>query len=96
MACAAGPGRLPASGYVPMAAVGLAEEARHIICSVMTLVFGHLAHVSLHSKTASPRPGWPRRHDASGERPTLKDGNSRCRYFRIGSDTAEALAEAAY
>ena len=39
-------GWLPASGYEPIATVGFWEWAKHIIAPVMTLVFGHLAHVS--------------------------------------------------
>ena len=46
MVFAAWLGWLPASGYEPIATVGFAEWARHIIAPVMTLVFGHLAHVS--------------------------------------------------
>lgn len=39
-------GWLPSSGYEPIGTVGFVEWARHIIAPVMTLVFGHLAHVS--------------------------------------------------
>ena len=46
MVFAAWLGWLPASGYEPIATVGFTEWARHIIAPVMTLVFGHLAHVS--------------------------------------------------
>jgi len=46
MVFAAWLGWLPASGYEPYHVVGFAEWARHIIAPVMTLVFGHLAHVS--------------------------------------------------
>lgn len=46
MVFAAWLGWLPASGYEPIATVGVLEWARHIIAPVMTLVFGHLAHVS--------------------------------------------------
>lgn len=46
MVFAAWLGWLPASGYEPIASVGFVEWARHIIAPVMTLVFGHLAHVS--------------------------------------------------
>lgn len=42
---AASLGWLPASGYEPMSA-GLWVWAQHLIAPVMTLVFGHLAHVS--------------------------------------------------
>lgn len=38
-------GWLPASGYEPMSA-GVAVWARHLIAPTITLVFGHLAHVS--------------------------------------------------
>jgi peptide/nickel transport system permease protein len=38
-------GWLPASGYEPLSA-GLWEWAKHLIAPTMTLVFGHLAHVS--------------------------------------------------
>ncbi len=46
MVFAAWLGWLPASGYEPIASVGFVEWAQHIIAPVMTLVFGHLAHVS--------------------------------------------------
>lgn len=46
MVFAAWLGWLPASGYEPFATVGFVEWARHIIAPVITLVFGHLAHVS--------------------------------------------------
>ncbi len=38
-------GWLPASGYEPLSA-GVWEWAKHLIAPTMTLVFGHLAHVS--------------------------------------------------
>ncbi|PZN94198.1 MAG: ABC transporter [Hyphomicrobiales bacterium] len=38
-------GWLPASGYEPISA-GVWEWAKHLIAPTMTLVFGHLAHVS--------------------------------------------------
>lgn len=46
MVFAAWLGWLPASGYEPIATAGFAEWAKHIVAPVMTLVFGHLAHVS--------------------------------------------------
>jgi peptide/nickel transport system permease protein len=39
-------GWLPASGYEPLAKVGFAQWAYHIIGPVLTLVFAHLAHIS--------------------------------------------------
>lgn len=39
-------GWIPASGYEPFATVGFVTWAQHIVGPVLTLVFGHLAHVS--------------------------------------------------